>query len=65
MSIVLRTNCVYVGTFVDHAWVSLRTIIEQEEAILSMALDFKIDVPCLVQCSFQHLRIRMDFWDVI
>ena len=45
---VLFTNWVCAGAFVDHEWVSTRTIFQQEEDILSMALDFKIDVPCVV-----------------
>ena len=49
MSIILCTNWLSAGTFVDHEWVSSRTIIQQEEEILSMALDFKIEVPCVVQ----------------
>ena len=51
MSIMLCTSWVCAGTFVDHEWVSSRTIIQQEEEILSMALDFKIDVPCVVQLT--------------
>ena len=50
-SIMLCTNCVCAGAFVDHGWVSSRTIFHQEEAFLSMALDFKIDVPCVVPWS--------------
>ena len=38
MSIVLCTNSV---SFVDHEWVSARTLIQQEEENLSMELDFK------------------------
>ena len=49
MSFMLCTNWVCAGTFADHEWVSARTIIEQEEEILSMELDFKIDDPCVVQ----------------
>ena len=49
MSIMLCTNWVCAGAFVDDAWVSSRTIFQQEDAILSMALDFKVDVPCVVQ----------------
>ena len=51
MSIMLCTNWVCAGTFVDHEWVSSRTIIQQEEEILSMELDFKIDVPSVAQWS--------------
>ena len=51
MPIMLCTSWVCDGTFVDHEWVSSRTIIQQVEAILSMALDFKIEVPCVVQWS--------------
>ena len=50
-SIMLCTNWVCAGAFVDHEWVSSRTIIWQEEEILSMVLDFKINVPCVVHCS--------------
>ena len=48
---MLCTDWVCAGTFADHEWVSSRTIIQQEEEILSMALDFKIEVPCVVQWS--------------
>ena len=51
MSIVLCLIWVRAGAFVDHEWVSSRTIIQQEEEILRMALDFKIDVPCVLQWS--------------
>ena len=50
-SIMLCTNWVCAGAFVNHEWVTSRTIFQQEEEILSMALDFKIDVPCVVQWS--------------
>ena len=48
---MLCTNWVCAGTFVDHEWVSSSTNIQHEEELLSMALDFKIDVPCVVQWS--------------
>ena len=48
---MLCTNWVCAGTFVDHEWVSSRTIIQQEEEIFSMALDFKIKIQCVVQWS--------------
>ena len=51
ISIMLCTNWVRAGAFVDHSWVSSRTIFQQEAEILSMALDNKIDVPCVVQWS--------------
>ena len=51
MSIMLCTNWVCEGAFVNHEWVSSRTIFQQEEETLSMALDFKIDVSCVVQWS--------------
>ena len=51
MSILLCTNWVCAGTFVDHERVSSRTICQQEEEILSMALDLKVDVPCVLQWS--------------
>ena len=51
MSIMLCTKWVCAGAFVDHGCVSSRTIFQQEEEILSMALDFKMDVPCVVQWS--------------
>ena len=38
-------------TFVNHAWVSESTIIRHEEEILSMELNYKIGVPCVVQWS--------------
>ena len=47
-------------TFVDHEWASSRTSVQQEEEILSMTLEFKIDVPCVEQLEsivgFLHLR---------
>ena len=49
MSIMLCTNWVCEGAFVNHEWVTSRTIFQQEEEILSMVLIFKIDVPCVVQ----------------
>ena len=51
MPILLCANWVCVGTFVDHEWVSSRTIFQQKEKILSMAVDFKIEVPCVVHWS--------------
>ena len=51
MSIMLCTNWVCAGTFVDHEWVSSRTNIQQEEEISSMALEYKIEVPCVVHWS--------------
>ena len=51
MSIMLCTNWVCAGAFVDHEWLSSRTNIQQEEEILGMALEFKIHVPCVVQWS--------------
>ena len=51
LSIMLCANWVCEGAFVNHEWVSSRTIFQQEEENLSMALDFKIDVPCVVQWS--------------
>ena len=50
-SITLCTNWVCEGAFIDHEWVTSRTFSPQEEDILSMALDFKIDVSCVVQWS--------------
>ena len=38
------------GVFVDHEWVSERTIIQHEEEILGLELDYKINVACVVQC---------------
>ena len=34
-----------------HEWVSSRALIQREAEILSMALDFPIDIPCVVQWS--------------
>ena len=51
MPIMLCTNWVCARAFVDHEWVSSRAIFQQEDQILSMALDFKNDVPCVVQWS--------------
>ena len=39
-SIMLCTNWICAGAFVDHEWVTLRTIFQQEEEILSLTLDF-------------------------
>ena len=51
MSIMFCTNWVWAGTFVDHEWVSSRTNVQQKDEVSSMVLDFKIDVPCVVQWS--------------
>ena len=40
--------------------VSSRTIFQQEEEILGMVLDFKIDVPCVVQWSLLWLSPPTD-----
>ena len=48
---MLCTNWVCAGIFVDHEWVSASTIIRHEEEILGMELNYKIDVPCVVQWS--------------
>ena len=40
-SIMFCTNWVCAGDFIEHEWVTSRTISQQEEEILSMALDFK------------------------
>ena len=49
MSIVLSTNWVCEGAFVDHE--SSKKISSRRKKILSMVLDFKIDIPCVVQWS--------------
>ena len=51
LSVMLRTNLVCAGTFIDHGWVSESTISQHEEEILGMELNYKIDVPCVVQWS--------------
>ena len=51
LSIMLCTNRVCAGTFVDHEWVSESTISQHEEDILGMKLNYKIDFPCVVQWS--------------
>ena len=51
MSIMLCTNWVCAGTFIDHEWVSESTISLHEEEILGMELDYGLDVPCVVQWS--------------
>ena len=59
LSIVLCTNWVCAGTFVDHEWVSEGTISQHEEEILDMELDYGIDVPCVyngADCGCQLLR---------
>ena len=67
-------NWVCAGTFVGHECVSSRTSIQQKDEILSMVLDFKIDVQCVVHgasCGFsaptnlnrilgQELKIKGD-----
>ena len=58
IAIMLCTNWVCAGTFVDHEWVSSRTIIQKEEEVLSMVLDFKIDRPCVVQWSLLWFPAR-------
>ena len=51
LSIMICTNRVCAGVFVDHGWVSERTIIQHEEEILGLELNCKINVPCVVQWS--------------
>ena len=51
LSIVICTNRVRAGAFVDHEWVSERTNIQHEEEILGLELNYKIHVPCVVQWS--------------
>ena len=41
MSIMLCTNWVCAGTFVDHEWVSSRTIFQQEEDFLKHGNGFQ------------------------
>ena len=48
------------GAFVDHSWVTPRTILQQEEEMLSMTLDFKIHVPCVVQWSLLKFSAPTD-----
>ena len=49
MSIMLCTNRVCAGTFVDHEWVSASTIFQHVEEVIGMVLDYKIGIPCVVQ----------------
>ena len=41
MSIMLCTNWAFASTFVDHGWVSARTIIEQEEEFF-LSMEFEL-----------------------
>ena len=50
-AIMLCTNWVCAGTFVDYEWVSESTISKHEEETLAMELDYRIDVPCMEQRS--------------
>ena len=47
LSIMICTNWVCAGAFVDHERVSERTIIQHEEEILGLELNNKINVPCV------------------
>ena len=49
LSIMLCKNWVCAGTFAEHEWVSESTISQHEEEILAMELDYRFDVPCVVQ----------------
>ena len=49
LSIMLCTNWVCTGTFVDHECVSESSISQHEEEFLCMQLDYRDDVPCVVQ----------------
>ena len=49
LSIMLCTNWVCAGTFVDHEWVSESTIAQHEVEILGMELNYKIGVLCVAQ----------------
>ena len=51
LSIMLCTNWVCAGTFVDHVWVSESTISQHVEEVLGMELDYEIGIPCVVQWS--------------
>ena len=51
LSIMLCTNWVCAGTFVDHEWVSESTISQHVEEVLGMELDYEIGIPCVVQRS--------------
>ena len=51
LSIMLCTNWVRAGTFVDHEWVSESTISQHVEEVSGMELDFEIGIPCVVQWS--------------
>ena len=55
LPIMLCTNWVCAGTFIDHEWVSESTISEYEEENLGMQVDYGLDVPCVVQWSLLWL----------
>ena len=60
LSIMICTNWVCAGVFVDHEWVSERTISQHEEEILCSELNYKIKVPCVVQWSLFWLSARAE-----
>ena len=49
LSIMICTNWVCAGVFVDRGWVSERTTIQYEEGILCLELSYRINVPCVAQ----------------
>ena len=51
LPIMLCTNWVCAGTFVDHEWLSESTISKHVEEVLGMELDYEIGIPCVVQWS--------------
>ena len=51
LSIMICTNWVCAGVFVDDEWVSEKTIVQHEQEILGVELNYKIKVPCVVQWS--------------
>ena len=48
LSIMLCTNWVCAGTFVDHEWVSESTISQHVEEVMGMEVDYKIGFPRVV-----------------
>ena len=65
LSIILCTNWVRAGTFVDHEWVSESTISQHLEEVMGMVLDHKIGIPCMVHwCMlwFSAPTSRTEHW---
>ena len=61
MSIMLCTNWVCAGAFVDHEWCRQGQLSNKRKKFLAWHWIFKIDVPCVVQWSLLWFSTPMDF----